>query len=114
MPGKIEAKLAELGITLPSAMPPMANYVPYVRTGTLVVVSGQVPALDGKIAVIGKVGIEISVEKGQEAVRLCFTNVLTHLRAACGGDLDRVVRVVRLRGFGAPPPPVTPPPPGRN
>ncbi len=107
MPGKIEAKLAELGITLPSAMPPMANYVPYVRTGNLVVVSGQVPAVDGKIAVIGKIGIEISVEKGQEAARLCFTNVLTHLRAACGGDLDRVVRVVRLGGFVASPPQFT-------
>ena len=104
MPGRIEAKLAELGVTLPSAMPPMANYVPYVVTGNLVVVSGQVPAVDGKIAVTGKVGEAVSVEQGQQAARLCLTNVLTHLRAACGGDLDRVRRVVRLGGFVASPP----------
>ena len=56
MPGRIEVKLAELGITLPRPMPPIANYVPYAVTGNLVVVSGQVPAVDGKIAVTGKVG----------------------------------------------------------
>ena len=100
----IDAKLAELGITLPTAMPPVANYVPYVITGSLVVVSGQIPAVDGKIAVTGKVGDTVSVEQGQHAARLCFTNVLTHLRAACGGDLSRVRRVVRLGGFIASPP----------
>ena len=99
MPGRIDARLAELGLTLPAAMPPMANYVPAVTTGHLVVVSGQVPAQDGKIAVTGMLGAEVSVEQGQAAARLCFLNVLTHLRAACGGDLDRVVRVVRLGGF---------------
>ena len=104
MSGRIEAKLAELGVTLPSAMPPIANYVPYVVTGNLVVVSGQVPAVDGKIAVTGKVGDGLSVEQGQHAARLCLTNVLTHLKAACGGDLDRVRRVVRLGGFIASPP----------
>lgn len=85
-------------------MAPLANYVPYVVTGRLVVVSGQLPAVDGKVAVTGKVGAEVSVEQGQEAARLCFTNVLTHLRAACGGDLGRVRRVVRLGGFIASPP----------
>ena len=85
-------------------MPPIANYVPYVVTGNIVVVSGQVPAVDGKIAVTGKVGDGLSVEQGQQAARLCLTNVLTHLRAACGGDLDRVRRVVRLGGFIASPP----------
>jgi len=104
MSGSIDSKLAELGIKLPMAMPPMANYVPYVISGNLVVVSGQVPAVDGKIAVTGKVGEEVSVEQGQEAARLCFTNVLTHLKAACGGDLGRVRRVVRLGGFVASPP----------
>ncbi len=103
MSGRIEAKLAELGVTLPSAMPPIANYVPYVVTGNIVVVSGQVPAVDGKIAVTGKVGDGLSVEQGQQAARLCLTNVLTHLRAACDGDLDRVRRVVRLGGFVASP-----------
>jgi enamine deaminase RidA (YjgF/YER057c/UK114 family) len=99
MPGRIEMKLAELGITLPRPMPPIANYVPYVVTGNLVVVSGQVPAVDGRIAVTGKVGHLVSLEQGVEAARLCFINVLVHLRAACGGDLDRVRRVVRLGGF---------------
>ena len=97
--GRVDAKLADLGITLPTAMPPIANYVPWVQTGTLVVVSGQVPAIDGKIAVTGKVGADLDVAAGQQAARICFTNVLTHLRAACGGDLDRVRRVVRLGGF---------------
>ena len=104
MSGRIEARLAELGIALPTPMPPMANYVPWVQTGGLVVVSGQVPAVDGKIAVTGKVGVDLDVAAGQHAARICLTNVLTHLRAACGGDLDRVWRVVRLGGFVASPP----------
>ena len=99
MPGRIDMKLAELGITLPRPMPPIANYVPYVVTGNLVVVSGQVPAVDGRIAVTGKVGNGLSLDQGVEAARLCFINVLVHLKTACGGDLDRVKRVVRLGGF---------------
>jgi enamine deaminase RidA (YjgF/YER057c/UK114 family) len=99
MPGRIDVKLAELGITLPRPMPPIANYVPYVVTGNLVVVSGQVPAVDGRIAVTGKVGNGLSLDQGVEAARLCFINVLVHLKTACGGDLDRVKRVVRLGGF---------------
>jgi enamine deaminase RidA (YjgF/YER057c/UK114 family) len=103
MPGRIDMKLAELGITLPRPMPPIANYVPYVVTGNVVVVSGQVPAVDGRIAVTGKVGQGVSLDQGIEAARLCFINVLVHLKAACGGDLDRVTRVVRLGGFVASP-----------
>ena len=103
----IDARLAELGIDLPTAMAPVANYVPYAVTGNLVVVSGQLPAVDGKVAVVGKVGVEVSVEQGQHAARLCFINVLTHLRQACGGDLGRVRRVVRLGGFIASPPDFT-------
>ena len=99
MPGRIDMKLAELGITLPRPMPPIANYVPYVITGNLVVVSGQVPAVDGRIAVTGKVGNGLSLDQGVEAARLCFINVMVHLKSACGGDLDRVKRVVRLGGF---------------
>ncbi len=97
----IAARLAALGITLPEPMAPMANYVPFVRTGNLVVVSGQVPARDGKIAFHGKVGEAVSVEQGQQAARLCLINVLVHLQAACDGDLDRVAQVVRLGGFVA-------------
>ncbi len=99
MPGRIDVILAELGIALPSPMPPIANYVPYVVTGNLVVVSGQVPAVDGKIAITGKVGAGVSLDRGKEAARLCFINVLVHVKAACGGDLNRVRRVVRLGGF---------------
>ena len=103
MVGQIEAKLAELGITLPLPMPPIANYVPYVVTGNLVIVSGQVPAIDGKIVITGKVSWGVSTEQAKEAARLCFINVLVHLKAACGGNLDRVKRVVRLGGFIASP-----------
>jgi enamine deaminase RidA (YjgF/YER057c/UK114 family) len=98
MSGLIEAKLAELGITLPQPMAPIANYVPYVVTGDLVVVSGQVPAIDGRVAITGKVGATLTADQGKQAARLCLINVLVHLKAACG-DLDRVRRVVRLGGF---------------
>lgn len=103
MAGRIEARLGQLGIVLPPAIAPMANYVPFNVAGSLVVVSGQVPAQDGKIAVMGKVSEGVSLDEGRAAARLCFLNVLTHLRVACGGDLDRVVRVVRLGGFVASP-----------
>ncbi len=107
MPGRVEATLAEIGITLPRPMAPIANYVPYVVTGNLVVVSGQVPARDGVVAVTGRVGISLSIDQGKAAARLCFINVLGHLKAACDGDLDRVRRVVRLGGFIASPPEFT-------
>ena len=99
MSGRIEIKLAELGITLPGPMGPIANYVPYVMTGNLVVISGQLPARDGKVATTGKLGWGVSVEQGRDAARLSFINVLVHLKTACGGDLERVKRVVRLGGF---------------
>ena len=99
----IDEKLSELGIAMPAPMAPVANYVPYVVTGRLVVISGQLPAVDGKVAVTGKVGEGVSVEQGQHAARLCFINLLAHLRSACDGDLSRVRRVVRLGGFIASP-----------
>ena len=95
----VGAKLAELGINLPTPMAPVANYVPFIVTGALVVVSGQIPAVDGVVAVTGMVGEAVTIEQGQEAARLCFINVLAHLQVACGGDLGRVRRVVRLGGF---------------
>ncbi len=101
MAGRIEAKLAELGIVLPTPMVPLANYVPFVLARALAVVSGQLPAVDGKIAFTGKLGAGVSVEQGQAAARQCFVNVLAQLRVACGGDLDRIVQVVRLGGFVA-------------
>lgn len=103
MAGRIEAKLKELGISLPTPTAPIANYVPYVQTGNLVVISGQLPLVDGKLLYTGKVSEGVSVEQGQEAARASFVNLLVHLKAACGGDLDRVKRVVRLGGFVAAP-----------
>jgi enamine deaminase RidA (YjgF/YER057c/UK114 family) len=100
MTGRIEARLQELGIALPEPAAPVANYIPFVATGTLVVVSGQIPLREGRIAYTGKLGAGgVSVERGQEAARLCFVNLVAQVKAACGGDLDRVRRVVRLGGF---------------
>jgi enamine deaminase RidA (YjgF/YER057c/UK114 family) len=99
MSGKIDARLKELGIELPQASAPVANYVPYTIAGNLVLVSGQVTLWGGKVEYIGKLGREIGIEDGQKAARLCALNILTHLKNACGGDLDRVKRVVRLGGF---------------
>jgi enamine deaminase RidA (YjgF/YER057c/UK114 family) len=98
---KIETKLKELGITLPTPAAPVANYVPFVRTGNLVVVSGQICyGPDGKLsdAHKGKLGAEVSPEKGQEAARFAAINVLAQLKSAVG-DLDKVARCVRLGGF---------------
>jgi len=101
MPGRIDTRLTELGLTLPPAQPPVATYVPYVITGNLVVISGQLPIHDGKLYWTGKLGLTIEVEEGKLAARQCFLNVLAHLKHACEGDLDRVARVVRLAGFVA-------------
>ena len=98
---QVEQKLAQLGIALPTPAAPVANYVPFVRTGNLVVVSGQIClGPDGKLsdAHKGKLGAEVSAEAGQEAARLCAVNVLAQLKKAVG-DLDKVVRCVRLGGF---------------
>ena len=103
MAGRVEMKLAELGITLPTPVAPIANYVPFVITGDVVVVSGQIPVVDGKVAVTGKVSWGVSVDQAKDAAQLCFVNVLAQLKVACGGDLDRVKRVVRLGGFIAAP-----------
>ena len=98
--GRIAARLAELGVELPEAAKPIANYVPAVVTGDLLFVSGQVPMRDGKIAYTGKLGVAVPIEMGQQAAQLCFINVLAQALAALG-TLDRVVRVVRLGGFVA-------------
>jgi enamine deaminase RidA (YjgF/YER057c/UK114 family) len=98
----VETKLRELGITLPTPAAPVANYVPYVRTGNLVVISGQLClGPDGKLADRhkGKLGADLVLESGQEAARLCAINLLAQLKAAVGGDLGAVVRCVRLGGF---------------
>jgi len=99
MAGEVDARLAELGIEVPEAAAPVANYVGYVQSGNLVFVSGQVPLVDGAFKYQGKVGAEFSVEDGQEAARICAINIVAQLKAACGGDLDRVQRIVKLGGF---------------
>ena len=99
MAGMFERKLTELGISLPKPASPVANYVPFVRVGTLLFVSGQV-CLDeaGKLVAKGKLGNGVSIDDGQKAARACAINLLAQLKAALG-DLDKVVRVVRLGGF---------------
>ncbi len=99
MAGRIDAILAEKKIELPKASTPAAAYVPFVKTGNLVVVAGQVTVWNGEWKFIGKVGADFTIEQGQEAARLCGLNMIAHLRNACDGDLDRVTRVVRLGGF---------------
>lgn len=96
---RYEEALAELGLTMPEVAAPVANFVPYVVTGNLVYVSGQIPMRDGKIYFVGKLGRDFDVEQGREAARACALNVLSVIRQACGGDLDRVSRCVRLGGF---------------
>ncbi|PZW38659.1 enamine deaminase RidA (YjgF/YER057c/UK114 family) [Humitalea rosea] len=99
MTGKIEARLAELGLTLPEAGTPIANYIPFTITGTTVYVSGQVPRRDGAIWPTGKLGAGVAVATGQEGARACFLAMLGHLKVAAGGDLDRVKRVLRITGY---------------
>jgi enamine deaminase RidA (YjgF/YER057c/UK114 family) len=99
MPGRIDARLAELTIDLPNAAAPMANYVPAVRSGNLLFVSGQICQWNGERRFTGKLGAEISVEEGKQAARLSALNILAQTKRALDGDLDRVVRVVRLGGF---------------
>lgn len=98
MAGKIENRLAELGITLGEGRAPAANYVPFVQTGNLVMVSGQISMGDNGL-VTGRLGDDMAIEEGQAAARLCGLNLVSQLRVACDGDLDRLVRVVRLGGF---------------
>lgn len=101
MSGKVDLRLKQLGVTLPPVTAPVANYVPWVRTGNLLFCAGQIPLLNGEIRHQGIVGQDVSVEEAVNAARLCALNLIAHAKAACGGDLDRVARVVKLTGFVA-------------
>jgi len=98
MASEIEARLAALGIDLPTPGKPAANYVPFVISGKQVFVSGQVPMAPDGVKFVGKLGREFSVEQGQQAARLCAVNILGVLKAALG-DLERVTRIVKVVGF---------------
>jgi enamine deaminase RidA (YjgF/YER057c/UK114 family) len=99
MAGRIEARLSELKIELPQPGAPLANYVPFVRSGDLLFIAGQVCQWNGERRFIGKLGREITLEQGQQAARLCALNILAVVKSAFGGDLDRILRCVRLGGF---------------
>ena len=101
MAGKVEERLKSNAIVLPNASSPVANYVPWVKTGNLVFVSGQLPLQDGAVAFTGLVGQEVDADQAYTAARLCGLNLVAQAKAACGGDLDRVTRVVKLTGFVA-------------
>lgn len=99
MTTNVEAKLKELGIELPAPSEVAGNYLPYVTTGNLVFLSGQIPIENGTRKFVGKVGRDISVADAQKAAALCVVNLLAKLKIACGGDLDRVTRCVKVVGF---------------
>ncbi|MBB3591372.1 enamine deaminase RidA (YjgF/YER057c/UK114 family) [Rhizobium sp. BK529] len=101
MSDQIAARLSEMGITLPEAAAPAANYVPYVISGNLLTISGQLPLEAGKVAVSGHLGKDVDVAAGQRAAELCAINILAQAKAALGGDLGRIRRVIKLNGFVA-------------
>ncbi len=96
----IEKRLKEMGVALPAAAAPAANYVPYVRSGNLLFPSGQLPMKDGKLAVTGLLGRDLDVAAGQEAARLCAVNVLAQAKAALG-DLEKIRRLVKINVYVA-------------
>ena len=99
MSGSVDKKLASLGISLPTPATPIANYVPFVRSGNMLVVSGQLCfGADGNLVARGQLSGEVSMDDGQKAARACAVNLLAQLKAALG-DLDKVTRVIRLGGF---------------
>lgn len=95
----INQRLEKLHITLPEPSAPVANYVPFVKTGKQVFISGQLPIVNGEVKFIGKLGEDISIEDGQKAARICAINILSILKSACDGDLNKVVRCVKLGIF---------------
>ena len=99
MSGTVDKRLSELGIDLPEPSAPAANYIPYVISGNLVFVSGQITMSGGELKYLGKIGDNLAIDDGYQAARICAINLLAQVKAACGGDLDRVKQVVKLGGF---------------
>ncbi|MYT69915.1 MULTISPECIES: RidA family protein [unclassified Streptomyces] len=100
MSGAVEARLAELGLTLPPVVPPVAAYQPAVRSGVYVFTAGQLPMVDGKLTLTGKVGAEVTADEAKELSRICALNALAAVKSVAG-DLDRIARVVKVVGFVA-------------
>ena len=100
MAGKVESKLAELGLTLPEVVPPLASYVPAVASGEYVFTSGQLPMVNGKLGLTGKVGAEVTAEEAKAQARICALNALAAVKSVIG-DLDRIEQVVKVVGFVA-------------
>ena len=101
MTNEISKRLADVGITLPVAAAPAANYVPYVISGNTLYLSGQLPMESGKVAVTGIVGKDVTLEDAKRAAELCAINILAQASAALGGDLSRVKRLIKINGFVA-------------
>ena len=99
MAGRIEARLKQLGIELPNPAAPAANYVPFAVSGKLAFIAGQITVWNGERRYLGKLGREFDVAQGRDAARICGLNLIAQVRAAAGGDLDRVARCVKLGGF---------------
>jgi len=99
MSGRIAARLKDLGIELPVPPAPVASYVPYVKSGSVVFVSGQIPATSEGLKYVGILGQDLSAEDGKAAARICAINLIAQIKAACDGDLDRVKRCVKLSVF---------------
>jgi len=99
MTSRIEHRLSEMGLTLPTPPTPIANFVPFQRHGQVIYLAGQVNEWNGTVPFVGKLGREFDIAAGQEAARLCALNLLACLRMACGGDLNNVQRCLSVRGF---------------
>ncbi|MGW1464638.1 RidA family protein [Streptomyces sp. NPDC002308] len=100
MAGTVEARIAELGLTLPDVVPPLAVYQPAVLSGAYVYTSGQLPMVEGRLGVTGKVGGEVTAEEAKDLARVCALNALAAVKSVVG-DLDRIARVVKVVGFVA-------------
>jgi len=99
MAGTVEQRLIDMAIEIPTPGAPAANYVPYVTSGNLIFVSGQITMSNGELKYVGTVGDDLSLEDGYQAARICAINLIAQVKEACGGDLDRVKQVVKLGGF---------------